>query len=463
MKCPPTRQSQKPKNLPVNEDKIQLPEESDQDLRNLYCSFRSEVYHFLPDKLRTICNLIEDRRKKDVCLQGMITALSAAYSRWRFYHGSGSDVKEYSPHLLSITIGAAGSGKGLTRYGYKLVELIIHQAKEKQTRSLQLYKNEKSEYDRKLKHNEKHGLNTLELIEPTKPPKFCFGMSASDTTQAALVEILYNNPTGGFAYDSEVDTLVQGNAKKEFGGFSDIIRKVFHHEPLARQRKGDGESYIVNDPRLAVMLSGTHDQLKKLIPSEYNGLFSRLWYYIIPKEFQEFQSATHTRDIVGEACRELQQEIYESADIWSDQLHTLYFSEEMESELLDIMKDKREAERIYGGDIGASWLRLSLITKRIAVTLAAFEGCTVGMVPMNCWRAAIGILKTMKANVGEALDIIRANQGKIEISKHKYDDLKKSGLTDQEIADELRVNISTLKRRKEQWYGKEKTPLKMIY
>jgi Protein of unknown function (DUF3987) len=413
--------------------------------------FGPEVYNNLPRKLRRILDMIADGRKKDTALQGMITALSAAFSRWRFYHGSDADVKECSPHILALTVGAAGSGKGLTRYGYILVEMIALKALEMYKESLVTYKSAKSEYDRQKRLADKEGKSSLELIEPEKPPKYRFAMSASDTTQAALVEILFHNPIGGFAYDSEVDTMVQGNAKKDFGGFSDVIRKVFHHEPLARQRKGDGESYVVSSPRLALQLSGTHDQLKKLIPTEYNGLFSRIWYYIIPQVFQEYKTASQQTDLIGQACMDLQQEIMKTANLWSDELHYLQFTESQEKDLWNAMQDKKSIEERYGGDISASWLRMALITKRIAVTLAAFDGCTSGYVPDNCWLAAIGILKAMKSHCLQALNIIRQNLGKKEISEQEYKRLKESGLTDEQAAKELGVTRATLFARRREW------------
>jgi Protein of unknown function (DUF3987) len=414
--------------------------------------FSSEVYNNLPPKLKAILDMIADPRKKDTALQGIITALSGAFSRWRFYHGSDADVKEYSAHILALTVGAAGSGKGLTRYGYILVEMIATRALEMYKESLAKYKIAKSEYDRQKRLSDKEGKSSLELIEPEKPPKYRFAMSASDTTQAALVEILFHNPIGGFAYDSEVDTMVQGNAKKDFGGFSDVIRKVFHHEPLARQRKGDGESYVVSSPRLALQLSGTHDQLKKLIPTEYNGLFSRVWYYIIPPVFQEYKTATQQTDIIGQACMDLQQEIMESANLWSDELHYLQFTESQERDLWDAMQDKKSIEERYGGDISASWLRMALITKRIAVTLAAFDGCTSGYVPDNCWLAAMGILKAMKTHCLQAVNIIREHtQGRKDISHDVYLKMKATGMSDEAISKEIGVGRKTIARRKLEW------------
>jgi hypothetical protein len=214
---------------------------------------------------------------------------------------------------------------------------------------------------------------------------------------------------------------------------------------------GDMESYIVEQPRLAVMLSGTGDQVKKLITSEYNGLFSRLWYYNIPKVFNEYVTGRQQIDLAGDLCKDLQLAVLETADLWNGKIIEMKFSEEQETDLFDAMQDKKAMEEKYGGDIGASWLRMALITKRIAVTLAGFQGEAAGIVPGNCWRAAMALLPTLKSHCIQALDIIRENYGKKNISKQSYDAMKNAGMTDEEIAEELGVGISTIQRRKKQW------------
>ncbi|WP_336516598.1 DUF3987 domain-containing protein [Pollutibacter soli] len=413
--------------------------------------FSDEVYNNLPEHLKEICFQVDERRKRDVLLIGMLTALSAAFSRYRFYHGADNDVKEYSPHLLSLVVAAAGSGKGLTRYGNTLVGAITQQANLMQANALRNYKLALSDFKKQLKEVEKGNKKIETIEEPRKPIKYCFAMSASDTTQAALVEKLRDNPIGGFAYDSEVDTLIQGNQNKDFGGFSDIIRKVFHHEPLARQRKGEGESYIVENPRLAIMLSGTHDQLKKLIPSEYNGLFSRLWYYTIPPTFMEYRSGKQQRDLIGEMCQGLQRDILKRSDLWSDELHYLEFTAQQELDLFSAMQDKRDLEEKYGGDIGASCLRMALIVKRIAATLSGFEGVGSSVVPDHCWRVAISLLPAIKSHCIHALSIVRQNQGKKNIDRDEYNRLKKEGKNDTEAAKLLGISRPTLARAKEAW------------
>lgn len=418
--------------------------------------FSEEVYNNLPGQLKAILFQIPDARKKDVALMGMITALSAAAARYRFHHGAEGDVKEYSPHLLSTVIGQAGVGKGNTRHGVTLVSPITEQANNMRKDAQQKYKIAKHEFDRERRKREKDSRGIDDLHEPDRPKKYAFFISASDTTQAALVEALHENETGCFAYDSELDTLTQGNQRKDYGGYSDVIRKVSHHEPLSRQRKGDNESYTVYNPRLAVMLSGTHDQLKKLIQSEQNGLFSRQWFYIIPPSFQEYEPAKQQKDVVGDMCRALAPYVAERANLWSPEIVHLTFTDEQEEELTRQLRDKRSIEERYGGDIGASWLRMALSVKRIAATLSWFEGST-GEVPANCWKAAIGLLPAIKTHCIAALDLVRQNQGKVAITKEEYEELNGQGLTDMQIADRFKCDRKSIYRRKAQWYGENGT------
>jgi Protein of unknown function (DUF3987) len=199
------------------------------------------------------------------------------------------------------------------------------------------------------------------------------------------------------------------------------------------------------------MLSGTEDQLRKLIPSAQNGLFSRVWYYIIPEVFIPYKIATNSIDVIGERCNSLAKDIMETADLWSGELLFLTFSQLQEQELFDAMQDKEAAETKYGGQISASWLRMSLIIKRIAVTLAAFQGVEKGTVPDDCWRAAIAMLPTMKQHCIEALNIVLENKGKKKLSKMEYERLKEEGLNEDEIAKQLGVSRKTLLARRKEW------------
>ena len=173
--------------------------------------FPEELYECLPPAIAEICLRLKDNDKRDVAFLGIVTALSAAFSRYRFYHGGDSDQKEYSPHLFCIVVGDAGSGKGLTRYGRILTKQIAEEAMRRQRESWAKFQQEIRMYKGK-------GKKEAELKEPQKPPRHAFEASASDTTQPALVEMLNQNPKGIFGYDSEIDTLASRERQKGFWG-----------------------------------------------------------------------------------------------------------------------------------------------------------------------------------------------------------------------------------------------------
>ncbi|MGG6548036.1 UNVERIFIED_CONTAM: YfjI family protein, partial [Prevotella sp. 15_C9] len=67
----------------------------------------------------------------------------------------------------------------------------------------------------------------------------------------------------------------------EYGHWSDTMRKAFDHDRISYNRRTDREYREVKKMFLAVLLSGTPAQVKPLIPTTENGLFSReLFYYM---------------------------------------------------------------------------------------------------------------------------------------------------------------------------------------
>jgi hypothetical protein len=411
--------------------------------------FSDQVYQNLPDEFQTIFSeLLSEPVKRDITLTGMVTCLSAAFGRWRFIHGAGGQLKEYSPHIYSLVVGPAASGKSLTRYGLELVRPIIIEAYQRDAENMDAYRRLITQYRIDQRSAEKAGI-ALDRAEPQKPARCRFLISAGDTSQAALMHSLRDNPAGTLAFDPEADTLSTGN-KKDFGGFSDVLRKTFEHEPLNRGRLTEGESFIVENPRLAFSISGTAGQLPRLIFSDEDGLFSRFWFYVIPDVFQPYKGPDEQTDVLAEACRIISPEVHQRADFWNPEPVMVRFTRDMEDELVNKMRDKQAIETRYGGNVAASLLRLGLITKRIAVTLSAYEG-EHNQISATAWRAAISMLPTLKTHCLRALDIIRGNYGRKAVQMEDYLRMKETGKTDQVIADQLGVSRKTLATRKREW------------
>ena len=111
---------------------------------------------------------------------------------------------------------------------------------------------------------------------------------------------------------SEADTISGAN-KQEWGGFSPVLRKNFHHEDISRTRKTDDEFTEISNSRFSFLTTGTPDQVKKLIPSAEDGLYSRFLFYVfsIPYEWR----STFT------------QEVGDSMDVILSKVGQLFYSE----------------------------------------------------------------------------------------------------------------------------------------
>lgn len=57
-------------------------------------------------------------------------------------------------------------------------------------------------------------------------------------------------------WEHEADTLAD-TLSKEWGNFSDALRKAFHHEYISYQRKTNNEHFEIENPNLCLALSGT--------------------------------------------------------------------------------------------------------------------------------------------------------------------------------------------------------------
>jgi len=230
-----------------------------------------EVYENLPDILKRGAEAFsDDKRKRDVFLTGALTILSGClpnvsglYARERVY-----------PHLFSFIIAPAASGKGVMKNAKRLADKLHDKRLAESKEARDKYELELVEYKDKLSKR-KPG----EPV-PQKPeePKTRLLFIPADCSQAMLLQLLQDNNGEGIICETEADTMSGAN-KQEWGNYSPIIRSSFHNEKLSVARKTNRELIEINEPKLAVCLSGTPAQVPKLIGSAEDGLFSRFLFY----------------------------------------------------------------------------------------------------------------------------------------------------------------------------------------
>lgn len=321
----------------------------------------TEVYSQLPEILRESCEMFADAIEKDVFLIGAIAVISGSLPN---IEGIYFD-EPHSAHLYSFVTAPAGSGKGKLKWA-KYFGLKIHKTMVQQSiREKEAYEQEMENYNN-LNKNQRQGVE-----RPREPKRKMFYIPANSSA-SAFIQALSDNDFKGIIFETEADTLA-GTLKQDWGNFSDVLRKAFHHESTNMFRRKDNEHIEVEDPHLAIVLSGTPKQVHNMMPDVENGLFSRFLYYAF-EDYSDFKNpfVSHRKlnytdffEAKGEQIYELYQTLIdqpspmefrftaEQGEVFTQQFNTLYKRNRM----------------LLGNDFNANSRRLGLITFRIAMVL----------------------------------------------------------------------------------------------
>jgi len=215
----------------------------------------SEVYEALPKRLAAVTKLISRREEKDIFLHAALPVLASHLPNVVIPHNDG----KYSPDIYSLVIAKPGTGKGVAEkarlLGNHLNRKLIEESRKDMARWESLPKKEREQ-----------------TPKPIQKQLFLPG----NTSSRALYDFLEINEGRGLIFETEIDTLINA-ASQEWGDYTDVIRKSFHHEPVSLRRKTD-DMYIER-PELSIFMSGTFDQFKNMFESAENGHFSRYAFY----------------------------------------------------------------------------------------------------------------------------------------------------------------------------------------
>ena len=226
----------------------------------------SAVFDGLPDFLRFALELFDDVRERDVFLTGALALLSGCLPNvWGRYHTG-----LYAPNLYAFIIAPAGSGKSALTWARRLVRGVHDQLKQRSAEEIERWEYRQEQYKQSKRNNA-----GIEEAPGERPPKQWL-LIPGDVSSAAFVRALAASNDRLILFETEADTLSQ-TLEKEWGAFSDILRKAHAHEPIASLRRDSSRE--VERPCLSVALSGTPAQLPRLIPSIENGLWSRFCFY----------------------------------------------------------------------------------------------------------------------------------------------------------------------------------------
>ena len=230
-------------------------------------AFPECVFEQLPPFLCEVVGNSISEDDRDTILIGAIVCLSVC-----FHNVCGVyDERIVYPNLYLFVVADAGMGKGALTLCRELVAPINRNLHELSQRMEQEYKEAMNTY---IKNRKSDG-----AAMPTEPPMRMLIIPANSSA-SSLLKILGDNDGVGLLFESEGDTLSQ-TLKSDYGNYSDVLRKAFHHELVSLSRRKDREYCEVCNPRVSVALAGTPEQVRRLIPDAENGLMSRFCFYII--------------------------------------------------------------------------------------------------------------------------------------------------------------------------------------
>lgn len=239
-------------------------------------SIPEELYHQMPEIIKQGALAFTDARERDVFLTGALGILSGCIPNVKGIYAQ----QEVYPNLFTFAIAPAASGKGALKFAKQLADEYHSQVLAASKEADEQYKQQEAAYKQNFRNLKKgEALNE----EPPIKPAFKVVYIPANTSYAKILSHLEQNEGTGIICETEADTL--GNVfKQEWGSYSDMLRKSFHHERLSSSRKTNNEFIEVNTPCLSIALSGTPSQVTGLIASAEDGLFSRFLFYAFEVE-----------------------------------------------------------------------------------------------------------------------------------------------------------------------------------
>lgn len=224
------------------------------------------IYDFLPEILKKGCDVLEKGRDKDVFLTSALSVLSGCLNNVEGIYNQ----QTVFPNMFCFIIAPPASGKGNMIYAKALVKFIQETLKKDSDLKAKTYNEEHDRY--------KVAVNKGKSIELPIKPKYKILVIPANGSASAIIQHLNDTDRSCIICETEADTM-SNSFKQDWGGYSEILRKAFHHEPISISRRTNNEYFEIACPKLSIAITGTPSQVTRLIHSAEDGLFSRFIFY----------------------------------------------------------------------------------------------------------------------------------------------------------------------------------------
>jgi len=276
----------------------------------------------LPEPIQRMLSLATTPEEQDILLMATLAAASACVPNVYFRYGPTG--KKYFANLQCFILAASASGKGIANLALDMIRVID---------------------------------NRYPLLIP------------GDSTLPAWYKVLAEQNGCGYMHESE-GSVITDIWRASAANYNTALRKAAEHEPLSRNRCL--EQSEIPSPRLSMLLTGTYNQYRALVPSVENGYFSRLLTLCIRETHpfdRRYVSAKPTQSAIPQQVGHQLLRLYEP----------LVFDEEREWSLTDAQKERLgehlETEyttliSLLGDNFHSAVVRMAVQIERIAMILS---------------------------------------------------------------------------------------------
>jgi len=329
--------------------------------------FPQSVYNNLPEILKSGCEQFSSERERDIFLLSSLTVLSGAMPN---VFGVYDKRKVYTP-LYCMIVAPPASGKGVANFALNYINVIEQKNRERHKSDLKKYR------------EQERAKNSTPEMRPVLKKM----VIPANSSSAAFMKNLKNSDGCGIIFESEADTL-SITLSKEWGNYSDVLRKSFHHEAITSSRQDSENDIEIDCPKLATLITGTLNQVGGMkLDDPVNGLQSRFLFYLfdnIPR-FKDvspygsvdnkfnFSSLGVQYEKIYEYLRLTEHEFILSKQQWN------MFNKWYQLKMNTIVKD----HNIYASSLIARMAISSFRLLMILSTLRSFEGKMPG-IPIGC-------------------------------------------------------------------------------
>lgn len=314
--------------------------------------------------LQPVQGCMNDAQSKDKMTLSVINTISGAIPNYYAIY----DERVIYPPLYFLFCGKAASRKGEIGLALKVLKALKREIQKAYHAEMEAYEQAHASWEAKTTKAER-----AERGPEPKEPKYRSPIMAANSSYAVFISDLKANNGWGVMFDTEADNVSQ-MLKTDYGDYSTLLRQAPHHEPICYNRVRDSIHIEIEEPRLAVCLTCTPDQLPALFPTILNGLGSRFLFYNLNREVKwrsPFQRKEKTNEQLFEELGEWYLKLHHMMEELGDRRIQFLLPESLQERFDQYFEEMLQDQFYMLGDGIVSFIfRMGLYFIRITMVLA---------------------------------------------------------------------------------------------